>query len=63
MRDSLLAGRGVSLTNIATIEPYVKQAHTYRHPTTGEMCEAPERWHIRLIASPRLQEDLQFDHS
>lgn len=62
MRRSLLRGRSISLTNIATIQPYVKQAHSYRHPTTGEIEEAPERWHVRLIASPGLQDDLQYDH-
>jgi nucleoid DNA-binding protein len=61
LRNTLVSGRSVSLMNIGTLQPYDKKPHRYRHPSTGEMQDAPERTHLRLVVSPGLLEDIQDD--
>ena len=59
MRKALLKGHPVALTNIGTLEPFVKQPTRYRHPETGEMQVTPRRRHVRFVLSPSLKDDLR----
>lgn len=59
MRRALVRGRPVALTNVGTLEPFVKAPTRYRHPGTGEMATTPRRKHVRFILSPSLKNDLR----
>lgn len=59
MRDALLKGRPVALFQIGVIRPYLKKGSAYKHPTTGEMEEAEDRVHAKLVLSPNMREDLR----
>jgi nucleoid DNA-binding protein len=58
VRDALVSGRAVNITNIGTLEPYEKAGTTYRHPTTGELTTTEDRQHVRFIVSTGLKADL-----
>jgi nucleoid DNA-binding protein len=59
MRRALVQGHPVALTNIGTLEPFLKKPTRYRHPETGEMATTPRRKHVRFILSPSLKGDLR----
>lgn len=55
---ALEEGVAVNLTDVGTLEPYVKRATKYRHPGTGRVTKAPQRKHVRFVLSPALRERL-----
>ena len=56
IRESLVEGQAVNMTNIGTLEPYDKKPTQYRHPDTGELQTAKGRKHVRFIVSVGLKE-------
>lgn len=58
-RDALLAGRPVALFNIGTLQPYLKDGHRYKHPTTGEFEMTDPRVHVKFVLSPNMRTSLK----
>lgn len=56
VRDALRDGRSVNLPNVGTLSVYMKRAHKYRHPETGEIQKAKKRRYVRLNISTNLLE-------
>jgi nucleoid DNA-binding protein len=48
----------VQLTNVGTLEPYLKKAVRYRHPETGKLLKSMPRRHVRFILSVGLKQAL-----
>ncbi len=59
IRRALVRGSPVALTNIGTLEPFIRKPTQYRHPATGEIETAPRRRHVRFVLSPSLVDDLR----
>jgi nucleoid DNA-binding protein len=59
IRGTLRKGKPVALTNIGTLEPFMKKPTRYRHPETGEMQDTPRRKHVRFVLSPSLKSALR----
>ena len=59
IRSSLTRGRPVCLTNVGTLESYMKQATTYRHPATGEIARTRKCLHVRFHVAPQLKAALR----
>ena len=61
IREALAEGVPVNLTDVGTLEPYLKKAAKYRHPGTGKIEKTPERRHVRFLISPSLRKVLHTD--